>query len=68
LQVTPDIRIFGYTLLISLLTGVTFGLTPALQALRTDVNAALKDNGSMFGQRLSKSRLRDLLIVAQVAA
>ena len=39
-----------------------------MQALRTDVNAALKDNGSMFGQRLSKSRLRDLLIVAQVAA
>ena len=68
LQVTPDIRIFGYTVLISLLTGVAFGLTPALQALRTDVNSALKDNGSMLGQRLSKSRLRDLLIVAQVAA
>src|SRR5205823_982949 len=68
LQVTPDIRIFGYTVLISLLTGVLFGLTPALQALRTDVNSALKDNGSVLGQQLSKSRLRDLLIVAQVAA
>ena len=68
LQVTPDIRIFGYTVLISLLTGVAFGLTPALQALRTDVNSALKDNGSVLGQQLSKSRLRDLLIVAQVAA
>ncbi|PYT78556.1 MAG: hypothetical protein DMG40_19660 [Acidobacteria bacterium] len=68
LQVSPDIRIFGYTVLISLLTGVAFGLTPALQALRTDVNSALKDSGSMLGERLSKSRLRDLLIVAQVAA
>jgi len=68
LQVTPDIRIFGYTVLISLLTGVVFGLTPALQALRTDVNSALKDNGSLFGQQVSKSRLRDLLIVVQVAA
>jgi macrolide transport system ATP-binding/permease protein len=68
LQVTPDIRIFGYTVLISLLTGVVFGLTPALQALRTDVNSALKDNGRVLGQQLSKSRLRDLLIVAQVAA
>ena len=68
LQVTPDVRIFGYTVLISLLTGVVFGLTPALQALRVDVNSALKDNGSMLGQRLSKSRLRDLLIVVQVAA
>ncbi len=68
LQVTPDIRIFGYTLLISLLTGVAFGLIPALQALSVDVNSALKDSGSMLGQRLSKSRLRDLLIVVQVAA
>jgi predicted permease len=68
LQVTPDIRIFGYTILISLLTGVAFGLTPALQALRTDVSSALKDSGSVLGQQLSKSRLRDLLIVAQVAA
>ena len=68
LQVTPDMRIFGYTVLISLLTGVAFGLTPALQALRTDVNSALKDNGSVLGQQLSKSRLRDLLVVAQLAA
>ena len=68
LQVTPDVRIFGYTVLISLLTGVVFGLTPALQALRVDVNSALKGNGSMLGHRLSKSRLRDLLIVVQVAA
>ena len=68
LQVTPDVRIFGYTVLISLLTGMVFGLTPALQALRVDVNSALKDNGSMLGQRLSKSRLRDLLMVVQVAA
>jgi macrolide transport system ATP-binding/permease protein len=68
LQVTPDVRIFGYTLLISLLTGVVFGLTPALQALRVDVHSALKDNGSMLGHRFSKSRFRDLLIVVQVAA
>jgi macrolide transport system ATP-binding/permease protein len=68
LQVTPDVRIFGYTVLISLVTGVVFGLTPALQALRVDVNSALKDNGSMLVQRLNKSRLRDLLIVVQVAA
>jgi putative ABC transport system permease protein len=68
LQATPDIRIFAYTVLISLVTGVTFGLTPALQSLRTDVNSALKDSGSMLGERLSKSRLRNILIVAQVAA
>lgn len=68
LQTTPDLHIFGYTVLISLMTGVAFGLTPALQALRTDVNSALKDSGSLLGEKLSKSGLRNLLIVAQVAA
>jgi predicted permease len=68
LQATPDIRVFAYTVLVSLVTGVTFGLTPALQTLRTDVNSALKDTGSMLGEKLSKSRLRNILIVAQVAA
>lgn len=68
LQTTPDLHIFGYTVLISLMTGVAFGLTPALQALRTDVNSALKDSGSLLGEKLSKSRLRNILIVAQVAA
>lgn len=68
LQTTPDLHIFGYTVLISLITGVAFGLTPALQALRTDVHSALKDSGSMLGEKLSKSRLRDMLIAAQVAA
>ena len=68
LQATPDLRVFAYTVLISLVTGVVFGLTPALQALKTDVNSALKDSGSVLGERLSKSRLRNILIVAQVAA
>jgi len=68
LQATPDIRVFAYTVLISLLTGVVFGLTPALQTLKTDVNSALKDSGSVLGERMSKSRLRNILIVAQVAA
>ena len=68
LRTTPDLHIFGYTVLVSLVTGVAFGLTPALQTLRTDVNSALKDSGSWLGEKLSKSRLRNLLIVAQVAA
>ena len=68
LQTTPDLRIFSYTVLVSLMTGVAFGLTPALQALRTNLHSALKDSGSLLGEKLSKSRLRNLLIAAQVAA
>jgi predicted permease len=67
LNINPDIRVFGYTLLISAVTGLTFGLAPALQATKPDLTSALKDEGVTFGRRLSRSRLRDLLIVAQVA-
>ena len=66
LDISPDVRVFGYTLLVSVLTGLTFGLAPALQATKPNLTSALKDEGGAFGQRLSRSRLRDFLIVAQV--
>ncbi|HKQ74025.1 MAG TPA: ABC transporter permease [Blastocatellia bacterium] len=66
LNLSPDIRVFGYTLLVSLVTGVTFGLAPALQATKPNLTSALKDEGAAFGQGIGRSRLRDLLIVAQV--
>ena len=66
LNISPDLRVFVYTLLISIFTGLTFGLAPALQATKPNLTSALKDEGIAFGQRLSRSRLRDLLIVAQV--
>jgi macrolide transport system ATP-binding/permease protein len=68
LQISPDIRIFAYTLLVSFAAGIAFGLAPALQASKSDVNSALKEEGSAFGQRLSRSRLRGLLITGQMAA
>jgi len=66
LDISPDIRVFGYTLLMAILTGLTFGLAPALQATRPNLTSALKDEDVAFGQRLSRSRLRDILVVAQV--
>ena len=63
----PDRWVFGFTVLISALTGMLFGLVPALQASKPDLVAALKDvtpTGSRPGRRLS---LRDALVVAQVA-
>jgi predicted permease len=68
LELSPDIRIFAYTLLVSCGAGVAFGLSPALQASKADVNSALKEEGSAFGQRLSSSRLRGILIAGQMAA
>jgi putative ABC transport system permease protein len=54
------------TLGLSILTGVLFGLVPALQTSRPDVVPVLKDETSAGGLR--RSRFRDALIVAQVAA
>jgi macrolide transport system ATP-binding/permease protein len=68
LEISPDFRIFAYTLLVSCAAGIAFGLAPALQASKSDVNSGLKEEGSAFGQRLSCSRLRGILIAGQMAA
>jgi putative ABC transport system permease protein len=58
-----DLRILAFTLLLSLLTGVIFGLVPALQSAKVDLNNALKQ-----GTRVtSTGRLRSALIVFEVA-
>src|SRR5262249_4367368 len=61
-----DGRAFGFTLLLSMLTGAIFGLAPAWAATRPDVVPALKDEtGTSGGWRRFSSR--NLLVVAQVA-
>ena len=62
-----DYKVFGFALLISLVTGVLFGTVPAWLASRADVNLALRDNarGSTAGK--SQHRLRHSLIVGEVA-
>src|SRR5262249_13608579 len=61
-----DGQALGFTLGLSLLTGIVFGLAPALQAAKPDFVAALKEEtpGLGGGRRWS---LRNLLVVAQVA-
>ncbi len=67
LNLDLDYRIFGFTLFVALCAGVFAGLAPTLQASRPDLNSALKDEGSALGQHLSQSRLRNALVVTQVA-
>ncbi len=66
LDLSPDLRVFAYALAISILTGVLFGLSPALQSTRPALTAALKDEGTFLGWRLSRPRLRGVLVAAQV--
>ena len=63
-NLTPDYRVYGFTLLLALVAAFAAGLFPALQAARVDINAALKNGGSAFSRR---SRLRSSLVVVQVA-
>jgi predicted permease len=67
LNLTPDLRVLGYAVAISMLTGVLFGLLPALQATRPDLVSALKEDGSGFAGHLSRGWLRSALVVTQVS-
>ncbi|MGE5488519.1 MAG: ABC transporter permease [bacterium] len=63
---TPDLRVLAFTAALTVLTGVLFGLAPALRATRTDLMAALKDQVSGFG-RSRRFGMRNTLVVVQVA-
>jgi putative ABC transport system permease protein len=60
-----DLRVLGFTIAISCLTVVLFGIAPALQSARTELNDVLKEGGRAAGG--GRNRLRNLLVVAEVA-
>ena len=71
LPITPqysiDWRVLLFTLGISLLAGVVFGLAPALRASRPALVPALKDDAAAFFERARTFSMRNLLVVTQVA-
>src|SRR6185369_5445760 len=66
-DLNPDVRVFGYTLLLSLATGVLFGLVPALQSSKQDLITALKDEAIRLGGTRRRFTFRNLLVVGQIA-
>jgi putative ABC transport system permease protein len=66
-EIGTDYRALGYTIAVTVLTGLLFGLAPTWQLLRTDLNQALRDGGK--GARVAESGRRALggLVVAEVA-
>ena len=62
-----DYKVLGFTLLVSIATGLIFGLAPALQSLRFNQIETLKEGGRDAATGGSGKRLRGLLVVAEVA-
>ena len=63
-EIGLHVPVFLWTLTISIVTGVLFGLAPAIQASRPDLNQSLKESS---GRNTGSSRLRNLLVVSEVA-
>jgi predicted permease len=61
-----DMRVALFTLGLSIITALLFGLIPAFRASRPDLVSTLKDGQALFG-RVGRSRLRNALVVVQVA-
>ena len=68
LHLAPDMRVFTYVFFISMVAGVMFGLAPALESSRTDLTAALKEEGRQFAFLSRMKRfMRGGLIAVQIA-
>ena len=65
LELSPDARVLAFALVISLLTGFAFGLSPALKASRSDITERLRDGAS--GSGLRRGVMGNALIVGQLA-
>ncbi len=65
--VTMDGAVLAFTLAVSLLTGIVFGLIPALVVSRTELSLALQRGGGRSGTGASRGRTRGLLVIGETA-
>jgi len=61
-----DWRIVTFTVALSLITGILFGLVPALVTSRTDLNAVIKDASSRSGSGFRQNKTRSVLVVVEL--
>jgi len=66
-RVDVDWRVVAFTVAVSLVTGVVFGLIPALRSSSGDLAATLKEGGGRAGSGMRHNRARSLLVIAEVA-
>jgi putative ABC transport system permease protein len=66
-EIAPDARVFAFTLGVTILTGLLFGLVPALQSSRIDLNERLKEGGRSGSGGGTHNRTRRLMMVSEIA-
>lgn len=66
-EIAIDMRTLGFALILSVLSGLLFGLTPALKYARPDGGTTLQSTGRTIGASRERHRARNLLVVGQVA-
>jgi len=66
-EASADLSVLSFTLGLSLVTGIFFGIFPALQATRADVNATLQEGGRTGTAGSKRTRVRDFLVAAEIA-
>jgi predicted permease len=64
-EVKIDVQVLGFTLMLSLVTGILFGLIPAIQASKFNLSETLK--GGAYGSSANRQRLRSIFIICQIA-
>ncbi len=65
--VALDWRVLAFTLVAAVLTGVLFGLVPALSASRSDLSIILRESGSRTGSGLRHNKARSILVITEMA-
>jgi putative ABC transport system permease protein len=66
-QVSINVPVLGFTLGVSLLTGIIFGMAPAFEATRFNLHDSLKEGGKNIGGGARSHRLRGVFVVAEIA-
>ena len=66
-EIGIDLRVFGFTFGVTVLAGLLFGLFPALQTSRPNLNEMLKDSGRHGAESGRRNRIGSLLIVSEIA-
>jgi putative ABC transport system permease protein len=66
-KIDIDLRVLAFTFALAILSGILFGLAPALHASKTDLNESLKEGGRQANANAGHHRLRGGLVVAEIA-